>query len=224
MTTDKKNTLTDYLKTHWFAYVLGITVIILIYFLLSGNKPIESHKTESDNLSKEYKELRDSMAEAKRRDFIQQKVIISQDSAIRSIRSNNEVTRKELDKTKIVAQRLAKEIKFTQPEDTSVYAHKVDSLVSKNQDLIELNDQYVTAVDSLNKIVDQQKSTYEQRINDQVALVNSMSKAATNCNTAYNGLNADYSKLGKQVRREKVKTKVAALIALAETAIIIFKK
>lgn len=212
-----------HLKKYWFTYLLGIAVIILLYFLLSGNKPIESHRTESDNLNKEYKELQDSLRSASIRDKLQAIVIITQDSAIRSIRANNEVTRRELDKTKSVARQLAKEIKEIQPEDTSAYAKKVGDLIQENENLIWLNDQYVAAVDSLNIVVDQQKATYEQRLSDKATLINDMSKAADKNITAYNSLNKDYEKLGKSLKREKLKTKVAAVIGLAALGFLIAK-
>lgn len=218
------NKLTDHLRRHWMTYLLIIAVIILLYMLLAPGKPVESHRTEADNLNKEYKDLRDSLSEGKKRDIIQQKVIISQDSAIRSIRANNEVTRRELDKTKVVAQRLAKEIKQIQPEDTSEYAHKVDDLIAENQNLIWLNDQYVTAVDSLNKVVDEQKAVYEKRINDKVTLINDMSKGLDNSHTAYNNLNKDNLKLGKRLATSNVVSKSLVVVVLVETAIIVFKK
>lgn len=204
-----------HLKKYWLTYVLIVTVGILLYFLLFGNKPIESHRTEADNLNKEYKALRDRLTEASIRDKMQAIVIITQDSAIRSIRAANEVTRRELDKSKTISQRLAREIKDIQPEDTSVYAHKVDELINENKNLIWLNDQYVAAVDSLNIVVDKQKATYETRISDKVNLISDMSKAADKSITAYNGLHKDYEKVSKSLKREKLKTKGAALIALA---------
>lgn len=212
-----------HLKKYWLTYVLIITVGILLYFLLSGNKPIESHRTEADNLNKEYKALQDSLTAASIRDKMQAIVIITQDSAIRSIRSANEATRRELDKSKANSQRLAREVVDLRPEDTSVYAHKVDELIQENKNLIWLNDQYVSAVDSLNIVVDKQKAVYETRITDKVALINDMSKAADKSITAYNGLHKDYEKVSKSLKREKLKTKVAAIIGLAAIGFIIAK-
>jgi biopolymer transport protein ExbB/TolQ len=204
-----------HLKKYWLTYLLAIAVAILLYFLLFGNKPIESHRTEADQLNKDYKALQDSLTAASIRDKMQAIVIITQDSSIRAIRQANEATRRELDKSKSNSQRLASEIKSIQPEDTSVYAHKVDELITENKNLIWLNDQYVAAVDSLNIVVDKQKSTYEQRLTDKASLINDMSKAAEKNITAYNGLNKDYERVSKSLKREKLKTKGAALIALA---------
>lgn len=203
------------MKKNIFIIVLLLAVAILGWMFFSGWGRTKVDTTQTEQLKNEYAALQDSLASHQTRDALKVSVIISQDSTIRAIRAGNEVTRKELDKTKTVARQLAKEIKELQPEDTSVYAHKVDSLVSQNQNLIWLNDQYVDAVDSLNKVVDQQKATYEQRISDQVALNSQMRTFIDQGKTAYDGLAKDNKSLVKQVRREKIKTKVAAGIALA---------
>lgn len=205
----------QHLKKYWLTYMFAIAVAILLYMLLSGNKPVESHRYEQEQLGKQYKALLDTNIAIAKRESMLVRANASQDSALRSIRANNELTRRELDKSKAVSQKLAKEIKEIQPEDTSVYAHKVNELIAENENLIWLNDQYVVAVDSLNVIVDKQKATYEQRIKDQVALNAQMRSLIDNGKSAYEGLNKDYAKVSKQISREKLKTKGAALIALA---------
>lgn len=213
-----------HLKKYWFTYLLAIAVAILLFMLLNPGKPVVSNKYEQDVLNQRYKDLRDSMHEVNRRDSIQTKVIISQDSAIRYIRSANEATRKKLDKSKSNSQRLAKEIKQAQPEDTSMYAKKVDSLIAENQNLIWLNDQYVEEVQSLNKKVDEQKATYEEKVNDKVKLIADMGRAAAQSNTAYNKLSVQNDKTGKRLTTQKVITKSLVVVVLVETAIIILKK
>lgn len=128
-----------------------------------------------------------------------------------------------LKKSKTILRGLAKEIKAIQPEDTSVYSHKVNDLIAENENLIWLNDQYVKHVDSLNTIVDQQKATYEQRINDHIALNSQMRSLIDDGKTAYNSLHKDYEKVSKSLKREKLKTKVAAIIGLAAIGFIIAK-
>lgn len=219
-----KASIKTHLKKYWFTYLLAIAVAILLFMLLNPGKPVVSNKYEQDVLNQRYKDLRDSMHEVNRRDSIQTKVIISQDSAIRSIRSANEATRKKLDKSKSNSQRLAKEIKQAQPEDTSMYAKKVDSLIAENQNLIWLNDQYVEEVQSLNKKVDEQKATYEEKVNDKVKLIADMGRAAAQSNTAYNKLSVQNDKTGKRLTTQKVITKSLVVVVLVETAIIILKK
>jgi hypothetical protein len=202
-------------KRYWQTYLLAAACIFLLYLLLSGNKPVESHRTEYDSLNKAYTSLQDSIKAVNNRDAVQQRVIIQQDSTIRTIRASNEATRRQLDVSKANAKRLAAEVKAEQPEDTSAYAKKVNELIDENTNLIWLNDQYVAAVDSLNLIVDQQKVAYEQRITDQVNLNSQMRTLLDNGATAYTGLQKDYNKLSKKLGREKLKTKSAAVIAAA---------
>ncbi len=195
--------------------ILLLLIAILGWMFFSGWGRTKVDTTQTEQLKKDYAALQDTIVQKDKREHTLVRATISQDSALRSIRASSEVTRRELDKTKTVALRLAKEIKELQPEDTSVYAKKVDELITENQNLIWLNDQYVEAVDSLNKVVDQQKATYEQRIATQVALNGQMRTFIDNGKTAYEGLTKDNKSLVKQVRREKLKTKIAAGIAIA---------
>lgn len=212
-----------HLKRYWKNYLLLALVILVIYLLLSGNKPVESHNTRYEELSKKIKLLEDTNKVIAKREAIGIRVIISQDSTIRSLRTTNEVTRRELDKSKTVNRRLALDVKSTQPEDTSLHARKTDSLIAENNNLIWLIDQYVTGYDSLLVVVDQQKVTYEQRITDQVNLNSQMRTVLDEGKTEYTSLKRDYDKVTKQVAREKLKTKAAALIALGAIAYGFFK-
>lgn len=211
----KPNPIIEHFRKHWMTYLLIIAVIILLWALLTGNKPIESHRTEAEALKKENTVLLAKLAEDDHKFSIDQRVIISQDSTIREIRNNQSVTRKELDKTKAIANRLSREVKDLQPEDTSLYAHKVDSLIEHTEDLTYLVHEYEGLTDSLNTEVDKQKAKYEEVISDKVKINELLRTSYDKVKVSYDGLYTDYGKLSKQLKREKFKTKAAALIALA---------
>lgn len=219
----EKNKVVEHLHKHWMTYLLIIAVIILLWALLTGNKPIESHRTEAEQLKKENTELMAKLAEADRKDKIDRQVIISQDSAIRDLRTTQSVTRHELDKTKTVAQRLAQQVRDLQPEDTSLYAHKVDSLAQQTDDLAEQVVKYEGQVDSLNTLYTEQKITYEKMIDDKVKINELLRTSYDKVKVSYDGLYNDYGKLSKQVKRERFKTKAAALIGLAVIGFMIAK-
>ncbi len=219
----KPNPFIEHIRKHWMTYLLIIAVAILLYMLLSGNKPIESHRTEAERLQKENTVLLAKLDEADHKDRIDRQVITSQDSAIRSLRTDQSVTRKELDKTKAIANRLSREVKELQPEDTSLYAHKVDSLIDHTEDLTYLVHEYEGLTDSLNAEVDKQKAKYEQIIDDKVKINELLRTSYDKAKTSYDGLYNDYGKLSKQVKREKFKTKAAAIIGLAAIGFMIAK-
>jgi len=219
----KKNNIIEHFRKHWLTYLLIIAVGILLYMLLSGNKPVESHRTEAELLKKENTALQIKLAEADRKDIIDRNVIVSQDSTIRTVRTVITVTTKELDKTKAIANRLSREVRELQPEDTSLYAHKVDSLAQQTEDLTVLVHDYEGTVDSLSSLYDQQKITYEKMLDDKVKINQLLRDSYDKVSGAYDGLYTDYGKLSKQVKREKLKTKIAGIIGLAAIGFLIAK-
>ncbi len=217
------NKFTEHMRRHWLTYLLIIAVAILLYMLLSGNKPIDSHRTEAEMLKKKNSELLAKLTASDYKDAIDRQVIVNQDSTIRSLRTDQSVTRKELDKTRAVANRLSREVRELQPEDTSLYAHKVDSLAFQTEELTTLIHEYEGAVDSLNIVVDQQKSKYEEMISDKVKINSELRTSYTTLNNSYEGLFKDYGKVSKQVKREKLKTKIAGLIGLVAIGFMVAK-
>lgn len=205
----------DHLKKYWWGYLLAAAVIFLLYLLLSGNKPVESHRYEYDTVKKQFNAAQDSLNEFKRVDAINRRVIIVTDSAKRSTVAALEVTRKELGKSRSLANRLASEVKAMQPEDTSVFAHKVDSLTEQVGNLSFLLEDANKQYDSISRINVTQQAIYEQMLADRAKAINEINTAYKGQNTAYEGLSKDYKSLSKQIAREKLKTKGAALIALA---------
>jgi len=207
----------QHLRKYWFTYLLLIVCLIMLYWILSVPKPLDSHSTENAGLKKENAALRDSMAEFKKREAIDRRVIIQTDSAKKAIQTAFEVTKRELNKTKDNALQLAREIKELKSDsDTSELSRKAVDLAQQVENMAFLLDDALKQNDSLNILTEQQKITYEKMLTDRTGIINQIQTANNHLNEAYNGLLKDYSKVGKKLRIEKLKTKAAALIILAE--------
>lgn len=215
MNEEKKLKVIQHFKTHWVAYLFGAALILMLYLLLSGNKPVESHRVEYDERDKVWRLTQDSLNEYKMRDALQARVIIQTDSAKRQTIAALEVTRRELGKSRSLANRLAAEVQAMQPEDTSVFAHKVDSLTNEVSNLSFLLDDASKQYDSLSKINATQQATYDQMLADRAKVINEINTAYTKEHSSYEGLYKDYKSLSKKLAREKFKTKSAAVIAAA---------
>lgn len=212
-----------HIKKYGAWYLFAIAVAILLYMIFSANKPEESHRTESGNLNNDEHILRDSLTEERRRNAINENALIVINNNLRSKNIEADATRRELDKTKLIANRLASEVKSLQPEDTSEYSHKVDSLIIQSDNLTYLIHSYEQAVDSLSNLYDQQKITYENMISDKVKINELIRTSYDKVKTSYDGLYTDYGKLSKSLKRERLKTKVAAVIGLAAIGFLIAK-
>jgi chromosome segregation ATPase len=202
-----------HLQKYWFTYLLAAVAIFLLILLLSGNKPIDSHASEAAALKKENAELSDRISrEQKVHDSLHAE-IRQKDSAVAALRVQQKVTANELVKTKGKVQNLADEVKELSRLDTTYLARKADSLQQYTRDLIMLNDAYVEFTDSLNSLVDRNKADYERLISDKDKLFNQVNAARERCAEDYAGLKKDYDKLGKKLKRNKLLTKVTAVLA-----------
>lgn len=219
----EKNKVVEHLHKHWKNYLLVIAAAIIVYLILNGNKGVDTHRTEASINDKDYKAVHDILKESDKQHAIDVRAIIVLGANLRAKNEEAAATRHELDKTKAVANRLSREVRELQPEDTSLYAHKVDSLAQQTDDLAEQVVKYEGQVDSLNTLYTEQKITYEKMIDDKVKINELLRTSYDKVKVSYDGLYTDYGKLSKQVKRERFKTKAAALIALAAVGFLIAK-
>lgn len=214
-----------HLQRYWFTYLLVAIIAYMLYLLLSVPKPIDSHSTENENLKAENSALKDSIKEFTRRQSIDRGVITSQDSTIRATRLQADLTRRELNKTKDNALQLAKEIKELKKDaDTSELARKAVELAEQVENYTFLLDDAMKQYDSVNTLYEAQKVTYEKMLADRASLLNQVQTAHNKVTSAYDGLHKDYGKVSKKLRMEKLKTKVTAVIAVAEAVLLLLKK
>jgi len=202
-----------HLQKYWFTYLLAAVAIFLLILLLSGNKPIDSHASEAAALKKENAELSDRISrEQKVHDSLHAE-IRHKDSAVSALRIQQTVKDQQIRKAKGQVLALADDVRELQRNDTSELARKADSLQQYTRDLIMLNDAYVEFTDSLNSLVDRNKADYERLISDKDKLFNQVNAARDRCVEDYAGLKKDYDKLGKKLKRNKLLTKVTAVLA-----------
>lgn len=204
-----------HLNKYWQTYLLIAVSAYLLYLLLSGNKPEGYNRAEYDERDKVWRLTQDSLRVYMKRDTLQARVIIQTNSAKLQTAAALEVTRRELGKSRSLANRLAAEVQAMQPEDTSVFAHKVDSLTNEVSNLSFLLDDASKQYDSLSKLNTTQQAAYDQMLADRAKVINEINTAYTKEHSSYEGLYKDYKSLSKKLAREKFKTKSAAVIAAA---------
>jgi uncharacterized coiled-coil DUF342 family protein len=202
------------MKKNIFIILLCLGVAVLLYFLLAEPKQLDSHKDDYDRVVADNKAF---SAHAGR----MQKVVDSleqsgrrKDSAIASLKAEKKATQKEADKYAASATRLAKEVKALRRGDTSEFAHKCDSLAEQAQNFAFLYEQYKGYADSLTSVMDSQGEDYVKALEERRKLYDELKIQHDALMKAYQTLFADYGKAQKTVRRERLKTKIAALLAL----------
>jgi uncharacterized coiled-coil DUF342 family protein len=192
--------------------VLAAGVIVLLYLLLHEPKLVDSHKAEHDRI------LADNKAFAAREPGMLKTIDSleasgkSKDSVIASLKVDKKVTQKQADKYAAEATRLAKEVK--ELRDTSEVGRKCDSLADAAENFAFLYNQYKAYSDSLTDKLEQQSDDYLHGLDEQRKLYSELKAKYDGLMKAYADLFADLGKLQKTVKRERLKTKIAALLAL----------
>lgn len=206
---------------NWLIGILVVAVAILLYFLLSDSKEPDSHTTDNAIVQSDNKIIiaqRD--AGLKKIDSLLRDVV-KRDTLIDSLKKELSFTRRDLDKTTAKAVQLAREIR--QLKDTSGRADKCDSLAIEAENFAYLYNAYKEYVDSLTSMTNKSTADYQAALNEQKKLYDELYSKYEQLYRLYNVLFKDHQQAGKKLRREKLKTKVAALLGLVGAGVIILK-
>jgi hypothetical protein len=197
--------------------ILAISAVVMIYLLLSDScsKVPPDRSVEKEAIDRGDRELRDSIKLYERVVQIYVEEIGLKDSIIRQLKSNEKVLRKDSDKSKTTALQLREELRNYRDMDTADSYRKIDSLLVEVESLTYLLDQYMTAYDALSDAVEKRDSVKDDMSSKRAVLIAQMTKQYDVVFTEYNKVFSDNQSLQKSLKREKLKTKIAAIIALA---------
>lgn len=213
----------NHLKKYWLTWCLAMGLIICLLFLFNSNPVIDGHKTENEAIIQENKDLKAKQETAERIIHTLRDSLTVRDERIRDVTAEQTATKKELNKSKSVVNRLADDVRELQRGDTSQMARKADSLQQWARELTVLNDMYVAYTDTLAHENARQKDDYERLITERDKVYVALKEAYDKLLVAYQGLFADYQKLAKKVKRANLKTKVVAVLAIAAGVLAVTK-
>jgi hypothetical protein len=206
---------------NWFIAGLIIAVAILLYLWLSDSKEPDSHATDHAIVQADNKIIlaqRDvglKIIDSLKGDALKRGTLID------SLKKELSFSRRDLDKTTAKAVQLAREIK--QLKDTSAYGRRCDSLASEALNFAWLYEQYKAHSDSLSILVDKNSEDYVKALEVRRKMYDDLYVKYEQLYKLYNALFKDHQQAGKKLRREKLKTKVAALLGLVGAGVIILK-
>lgn len=203
--------------------LLVLGAAILLYFLLHDKPLPDSHNDDYNrivNINKAFQKREDSLL---RRSDSLERSGRSKDSVIAALKAEKKATQKEADKYAASATRLAKEVKELRKGDTSEFAHKCDSLAEQAQSFAFLYEQYKNYSDSLTVVMDSQGEDYVNALEERRKLYDELKRQHDALMEAYKTLFADYTSARKTIKREKLKTKLAALLGLIGGAAAVLK-
>lgn len=208
---------------YWIIGLLVIAAGVLLYFLLRDPKQPDSHNAEHDKVVAENKAFKQNEATTLQYIAILIASAKKKDSVIAVLKAEKQATRKEADKYAATSTRLAKEVRELRRGDTSEYARKCDSLAEQASNFAFLYEQYKSYSDSLSAQMDSRDEDYVKALEERRKLYDELKAKYTTLYDSYTTLFVDYAKVQKTVRRERLKTKIAAFLALIGGAAAVFK-
>lgn len=202
--------------------VLAILALVLLFSLLSDSKQPDSHKYDYIQAQNDLKHVQqqrnaglrkiDSLEhDARRRDTVEAK-----------LKTELAIYRRDLDRSTVRAVKLAMDIKALK-KDTTEHDEKCDSLATEALNYAYLYEQYKAYADSLSEVVDSNKIDNSQAKDEYKRLYNELYSKYEQLNKLYDNLYKDYGSSRKSLKREKLKTKVAALLALIAGGAAVFR-
>jgi chromosome segregation ATPase len=201
-------------KRYWIIGIVVVVAAVLLYFLLHEPKQTDSHTDDYERvLASGKKLLADHAVTLKKIDSLEASGH-AKDSTIAALKADKATTQRALDKTSATASRLAKEVKELSRPDTTEFGRKCDSLADAAENFAYLYGQYKDVVDSLNMQVEQQGADYLKALTEQKRLYAELKVQYDLLMDAYKTLADDYVQARKTIKRERLKTKIAALMAL----------
>jgi hypothetical protein len=209
------------MKKNYFIIGLCFALAVCLAFLLWPDKPVDSHKTEHDIVQADNAIIIEQRNAGLRKIDSLEKGITKRDSLIDKQKTELSTYRRDLDKSTARAVQLAKEVKAL--KDTSAFGRRCDSLANEALNFAWLYEQYKASSDSLSVLIDKNNEDYVNAMNTQRKMYDELFVKYEQLYKLYNALFKDYQQAGKSLRREKLKTKVAALLGAAGAVILLVK-
>lgn len=212
----------DMRKKNWFIVSTIAIIALFVALLLWPDKQHDSHKDDRADVVADHDTL-------KAHDAKSAKIIDSLkqdnhrlDSANKSLIKGQQVTQRKLNTKTSELNILIEQIREINT-DTGFFGHLLDSLKEKAESLTYLLVQYEAYADSINSVNDSLHIGYE-------AMIREKDKRHTELQVAYDKLYKAYielfdttSDLQKSLKRQKLKTKVAAVLGAAGAVILLLK-
>jgi chromosome segregation ATPase len=210
------------IKKYWPIIAIVVGIALLIYFLLQGDKQHDSHKDDKADIVADHDTLATHKVVYIHDDDSLKKEITQLQTENKELKQGQATTRRQLDlKTAEVRTYLAQIKEINQ--DTGFFGHMLDSLQQQVESLTFLIGQYEQYADSINIVNDSLSTTFEARMNGKDKRIAELQTAYDKLYKAYMDLFKTSEGLMKDLRRQKLKTKIAAVLGAAGAVMLLLK-
>lgn len=208
-------------QKHWIIALL-IALAICLAFLLWPDKLHDTGNSQHADVVADHDTL-------KAHDAVSAWIIDSLSKEVTDLKATNkklkegqQMVRKELNNQTEKVIRRNNEVRALN-KDTGYLARKVDSLTNEVDNLTFLLTQYEKYADSINRVTDSLSATYDVKDKEREKAKAELQLAYDKLYKAYNELFDTTAGLMKDLKRQKLKTKVAAVLGAGAAVILILK-
>lgn len=207
---------------NWFIAGLVVALATCIFFLMQLDRQHDTHTSDHAEVIAINDTLKAHDVKSARVIDSLNKTIVRKDSANKSLIKGQVNTERKLNAKNAELNQYIEQIREIN-QDTGVFGHMLDSLKEKAESLTFLLVQYEAYADSINNVNDSMKIGYEAMIKEKDKRYAELKVAYDNLFKAYTELFSTSQGLQKSLRRQKLKTKVAAVLGAAGAVLLLVK-
>jgi len=209
------------MKKNLFIIGLLVALGVCIFFLLQPDKDLDSHTSDHEQVIANDDSVKSHKAQYLYIIDSLNKNIAQQDEIIKDLLSGQEQAKAEVNKWAKEAKTLAGQIKQAN-KDTTLTA-KIDSLVNLVNNLNFFLVQYEVYTDSLNRVNAAQRVEFDTKDKEKDKDIAKIQAAYDSLFKAYQQLFADSQTLAKDLKKQKLKTKIAGVLGAAAAVLGLIK-
>lgn len=210
------------MNKNWTIALLLLALSACLWFILTPDRQHDSHKSDHTEVKADNDSLKAHGVDYRR---IVDSLSIDNyrlDSANKSLVKGQSATESKLNAKSAEVRTLVAQIREIN-QDTGYFGHLLDSLEEQVKSLQYLIVQYEQYADSINNVNDSMKITYETKDSEKDKRIAEVQAGYDKLFKAYNELFSTTAGLQKDLRRQKLKTKVAAVLGGALAVISLLK-
>lgn len=209
-------------KNYWLIFTIAAIITLLILFLVWPDKQHDTHKDDKADVVADHDTLEaHGVVSAHTIDSLN-KIIAQKDSANKSLVKGQAITESKLNaKTAEVRLYLAQIREINQ--DTGFFGHLLDSLEQQIKSLQYLIVQYEQYADSINNVNDSLQIGHDALLKEKDKRIAELQLSYDRLYAAFNDLFKTSADLQKDLRRQKLKTKIAGVLGIAAGVLALIK-
>ncbi len=210
------------MKKNYLIISLLVALVICLAFLLWPDKQHDSHKDDKADVIADHDTLAVHKVIYSRVDDSLKKEITQLTAQNKELKQGQATTRRQLDAKTGEVKTLVAQIREIN-QDTGFFGHMLDSLQQQTESLTILVMQYELYADSINNVNDSLKIIYEAKDAGKDKRIAELQASYDSLYKAYMDLFKTSERLMKDLRRQKLKTKIAAALGAAGAVLLLLK-